>query len=92
MDRSNRSILLAFLALILAVTMIVITFDFRRNIGWWAFSDSFALFMTVFTWLMSLLVGRIIPHSGKVLKKIALVFAVVFVIALIGEYVAYAVL
>lgn len=89
MNNSRRNLILALLALILTIAMISITFDFRRQLGWWAFSDAFALFMTVFTWLMSLLIGRIIPHSGLMLKKAAIVFAVLFAVALVAEYAVY---
>lgn len=85
----SRKILLALLALILTIAFIAITFGFRRQLGWWAFIDVFALFMTVFTWLMSLLIGKMIPHSGKLLANIALIFAILTVISLIGEYIAY---
>lgn len=85
----SRKLLLALLSLILAIAIIAITFDFRRKLGWWAFADCFALFMTVFTWLMSLVVGKMIPHSGRVLARIALVFGVLFVLALVVEYIIY---
>ena len=85
----SRKLLLALLSLILAIAIIAITFDFRRQLGWWAFADCVALFMTVFTWLMSLVVGKMIPHSGRVLARIALVFGVLFVLALVVEYIIY---
>ena len=88
----SKKILLALLALILTIVYISVTFRFRKEIGWWAFVDCFALFMTVFTWLMSLLVGKMIPHSGMLLSKIALAFGILFVISLIGEYIAYSIL
>ena len=89
MMSTSRKMLLALLALIVTIVYIVVTFRFRRELGWWAYIDCFALFMTVFTWLMSLLIGKMIPHSGKLLAKIALVFAILFIISLIGEYIAY---
>lgn len=89
MTANKRNILLSVIAIILTIVFIAVTFDFRRQIGWWAFLDCFALFMTVFTWLMSLLIGKIIPHSGKILANIALVFGIIFVISLIAEYVVY---
>ncbi len=89
MSNFKRNLILSFLSLIIAIALIVITFDFRRNLGWWAFADAFALFMTIFTWMMSMIVGRIIPHSGLMLKKITIVFAILFVVALIAEYVVY---
>ena len=84
--------LIALLALIVAIVYIAITFRFRKELGWWAFIDCFALFMTVFTWLMSLVISNMIPHSGKILAKIALVFGILFILSLIGEYIAYSIL
>lgn len=89
MMSTSRKMLLALLALIVTIVYIVVTFRFRRELGWWAYIDCFALFMTVFTWLMSLLIGKMIPHSGKLLAKIALVFGIIFIIAFVGEYIAY---
>ena len=86
---TTRKMLLALLALIISIIYIVLTFRFRRELGWWAFADCFALFMAVFTWLMSLVISRMIPHSGQLLSKIALVFGIVFVIALVAEYIVY---
>lgn len=83
---------LSLLALILTIVYISVTFRFRKELGWWAFIDCFALFMTVFTWLMSLLVGKMIPYSGKLLSRIAVVFGILFVISLVGEYIAYSIL
>lgn len=84
-----KKMLLALLALIISIVYIAITFRFRKEFGWWAFIDCFALFMTVFTWLMSLVISNMIPHSGKVLAKIALVFGILFILSLVGEYIAY---
>lgn len=86
---TTKKMLLALLALIVAIIYIAITFRLRKELGWWAFIDCFALFMTVFTWLMALLIGQMIPHSGKILAKIALVFGILFILALIGEYIVY---
>ncbi|MDE6523015.1 MAG: hypothetical protein K2L17_09375 [Muribaculaceae bacterium] len=89
MMSTTKKILLALLALIVTIVYIVLTFRIRKELGWWAFIDCFALFMTVFTWLMSILIGKMIPHSGMLLAKIALIFGILFIISLIGEYIAY---
>lgn len=89
---TTRKMLLAFLALIVTIVYIAVTFSFRRELGWWAYIDCFALFMTVFTWLMSLVVGKMIPHSGQLLAKIALVLGILFIVSLVGEYIAYSAL
>ena len=87
-----KKMLLALVALIVSIVYIALTFRFRKELGWWAYADCFALFMTIFTWLMSLLIGKMIPHSGKLLAKIALIFAILFIISLVAEYIAYSAL
>lgn len=89
MTKTSRSLLFASIALIAVIAIIAITFDYRRQLGWWAFMDCFTLFMTVFTWLMSIAIGGIIPHSGKVLQKIAIILAVLSIVAFIAEYLIY---
>ncbi len=89
---TTKKIILALVALIVSIIYIGVTFSFRKQLGWWAFTDCFALFMTVFTYLMSILIGKMIPHSGKLLANIALVFGILFIISLIGEYIAYSAL
>ena len=89
MMSTKKKMLLALLALIVSIVYIAVTFHLRKELGWWAFADCFALFMTVFTWMMSLLITRMIPHSGMVLSKIALLFGILFVIALVVEYIVY---
>ena len=89
---TTKKMLIALFALIVAIVYIAITFRFRKELGWWAFIDCFALFMTVFTWLMSLVISNMIPHSGKMLAKIALVFGILFILSLVGEYIAYSIL
>ncbi len=86
---STKKILLALLALIISIIYIGVTFSFRKQLGWWAFIDCFALFMTVFSYLMSILIGKMIPHSGNILAQIALIFGILFVISLIAEYIVY---
>lgn len=89
---TSKKMLLALVALIVSVVYIAVTFRLRRELGWWAYADCFALFMAVFTWLMSLVISRMIPYSGKLLATIALVFGIIFVIALVAEYIAYSII
>ena len=86
---TTKKMLLALLALIISIIYIAVTFRFRKELGWWAYADCFALFMAVFTWLMSLVISRMIPHSGKLLANIALIFGILFIIALVAEYIVY---
>ena len=83
--------LLALLGLFVSIVYIAVTFRFRRELGWWAYSDCFVLFMAVFTWMMSVVISRMIPHSGKILMYISLIFCILFVIALVVEYIVYSV-
>lgn len=92
MMTTTKKMLFALLALIVSIVYVALTFRLRKELGWWAFADCFALFMAVFTWLMSLLISKMIPHSGRVLSNIALVFGILFIIALVGEYIAYSVM
>ncbi len=92
MMSTTKKMLLALVALIVSIVYIAVTFRFRKELGWWAFTDCFALFMTIFTWMMSMLISRMIPHSGMILSKIALVFGILFIISLVGEYIAYSIL
>ncbi|MCM1489807.1 MAG: hypothetical protein NC095_03135 [Muribaculum sp.] len=89
MKKSNRNILLASISLLVIIAMIAITFEFRRQLGWWAFIDCFTLFMTAFTWLMSIAIGYMIPQSGKLLQKIAIVFAILTLLAWLAEFIIY---
>lgn len=87
MTKKSRNIFLSVLSLIVIITMISVTFGFRRELGWWAFIDCFTLFMAAFSWLMSEVIGIMIPQSGKLLQKIAIVFAILTVIAWLVEYI-----
>lgn len=90
MKKTSRNILLASISLIATIAIIAVTFQFRRELGWWAFIDCFTIFMAVFTWLMSIAIGYIIPQSGKLLQKIAIVFAILTLVAWIVEYILMA--
>lgn len=79
--------ILAALAIIVSIVYIAATFGMRKEIGWWAFIDCFALFMASFLWMMSLVIGRIIPLSGKTIGKFALGAFCVFLISLVGEWI-----
>ena len=89
---ATKKMMLALGALILTIVYIALTFRFRRELGWWAFIDCFALFMAIFTWIMSMFISRMIPYSGRLLAKIALLFGILFILALVGEYIAYTVM
>lgn len=91
MKKTSRNLLLASISLVVVIAIIAITFGFRRQLGWWAFMDCFTLFMTVFTWLMSIAVGYMIPYSGNVLRKITFIFAALTIVAFFVEFIIYTV-
>lgn len=77
------------LAIIVSILYIALTYSYRKEIGWWAFIDCFALFMASFLWMMSIAVGRIIPLSGKTIGWLALGAFLLFVVSLVVEFVMY---
>lgn len=76
--------------LILVIILLVATFSIRMSIGWWAFSDIFFAFMAAFCHLMSQWLGQINQRVGSKLDRVAFVCFILFVVALIVEYIIYA--
>lgn len=87
MNRLLNSKVVAWVALILVVILIIVTFKMRPV--WWAFIDLFFAFMMVFCQLMGLYVKRFSIPSGKTLQTIAAVCGGLTVLSLIGEYIAF---
>lgn len=85
MTKYSRSILWTVVGLVISIVYIGFSFKFRKELGWWAFIDPFALFMSVFTELMALVIGRMIPSAGKTLNIASMVFGIIFVIAIVVE-------
>lgn len=90
MNKKTYNLIATLLSLVAVVILIICTFGFRRELGWWAFIDEFALFMCVFSHLMAIMLARMSPYAGKTLNRASLVFGILFVISLIGEYIIYA--
>lgn len=89
-DKHFRSkVIFSVLAVMVSIVYIALTFGLRRELGWWAFIDCFALFMASFLELMSVMIGRIIPLSGKTIQELAIAAFILFIVSLIGEYIAY---
>lgn len=85
MTRQTRKTLITSILLVLSIIYLACTFKYRRELGWWAFIEPFALFMSEFTELMSIFIGRMIPTAGKTLNMISYLLGAVFVIFLIVE-------
>lgn len=75
---------------ILVVIVIVLTFGLRP--AWWAFIDLFFLFMMAFSHLAAVFLGSYNRRAGKKLDRVAAVCGVLWILALIGEFVAFQVL
>ena len=74
-------------ALVLVVLIIVLTFGLRPV--WWAFIDEFFLFMMAFTFFVSVMIAKYNLNAKRKLQKITLVFGILWILSLIGEFVAF---
>lgn len=81
--------ILSALALIISIVYILVTFGLRKDFGWCAFIDCFALFMTSFLWMMSIAIGRIIPLSGITIRNFAIGAFFLFLVSLLIEYLVF---
>lgn len=91
MTKYSRSILWTVIALVISIAYIGFSFKYRKEMGWWAFIEPFALFMSTFTELMALVIGRTIPSSGKSLNKASIVFGIIFAIAIVVECILWSI-
>lgn len=82
-----KSKVLMCVVLVAVILIICTTFSMRGT--WWSFIDVFCFFMAAFMQLMALTLGAKIPTAGKQFSVLALVFALVGVVALIGEAIAW---
>ncbi|MDE7160625.1 MAG: hypothetical protein K2O24_07270 [Muribaculaceae bacterium] len=80
----RRSKITSWLALVIAVVIIIMTFSMRAV--WWQFIDVFFLFMCAFTRLLSVYFGGISPAAARKLNSISLVCCIGFVIAFVVEF------
>lgn len=76
----------AFGGVVLAAAVVVLTFDIRPL--WWMFIDVFFMFMMAFTWFVSVLLAKYNVRAQKKLQQIATVCGVLWILSLIGEYIA----
>lgn len=71
----------------LVVIVIVLTFGLRP--AWWTFIDLFFLFMMAFSHMAAVFLGGYNRRAGKKLDSVAAVFGVLWIVALIGEFIAF---
>lgn len=74
-------------AFLLIILVIILTYGSRTV--WWAFIDEFFAFMMIFCQLVAVYIMKLSPAAGKKLQICALVFGILMVLALIGEFIAY---
>lgn len=86
MGKLTRSRLVAWAALAVVVTVICLTFSMRGE--WWCFIDIFFAFMMVFCHLLALYLGKMSPVACRKLDFLALVFGILTVLAIVGEYIS----
>lgn len=77
-------------AFVLILVMLVITFGMRTV--WWSYIDIFFFFMMVFSHLVAVYVKKYNRQSYSTLEMAALIFGILGVLALIGEYIAWQVI
>ncbi len=75
------------IALIVIIVIICLTFTLR--VTWWSYIDVFFFFMAAFCQLIAVTLGVKIPQVGAKLSMIAFLCAVLGIIALIGEAIAW---
>ncbi len=86
MNKILKSKLVAWLALSLVITLLGITFSLR--VEWWCFFDIFFFFMMAFCHLLAISLIKMSPIACKKLNNASLVFLILGIISLIGEWFA----
>ncbi|MCM1152624.1 MAG: hypothetical protein NC328_03080 [Muribaculum sp.] len=82
-----KSKVAAWAAIILIIIVVGLTFAMRPV--WWCFFDIFFAFMMCFCHLLALNMEKISAIACVKLDRAALVFGILFILALIAEYIAY---
>ena len=77
----------AWLALMVIIAVIVLTFSIRPV--WWTFFDEFFAFMMIFCQLVALYIMKFNQFAGKKLQVCAAVFGVLTILSLIAEFIIY---
>lgn len=87
MNKLLESKIAGWVALVLVIALIVITFSMRSV--WWSFFDLFFIFMMVFAHLAALYLRKFSPAASATLDRVALVCGCLTILAIIGEYIAF---
>lgn len=85
MTKLVESKVTAWIAMILVVALVVISFLLRTP--WWGFIAIFFCFIAVFCHLASLYLRRMSPAAGRKLEVCALVCIILAIIGFIAEYI-----
>lgn len=88
-NNSKVKMILSVLAIIASIVYILVTFGMRKELGWCAFIDCFALFMASFLWMMSIAIGKIIPLSGIAIRNFAIGAFALFLVSLVIELIVF---
>lgn len=81
--------ILCWIALVLSVAYIVITFSWKAALGWWAFCDGFFVFMAIFAHVCALYLSTLNPYASKKLDLFAFVALILFIVAFIIEWIVF---
>lgn len=87
MNEFLKSKLFAWTALAVVITLLGITFTMRPV--WWSFIDIFFLFMAAFLNVMSVTLKKLYSVVASKLMTCVMIFLVLWVLALIGEWIAF---
>ncbi len=87
MNKILKSKAFAWLAFIVVIVILVCTFSMRTV--WWSFIDIFFMFMAAFTNLVAVTIKKINPAISSRLDKFTSAFFILWIISLIGEWIAF---
>lgn len=77
----HKSKIAATVALLLTIAAIIMTAVMRAP--WWWYTAEFFAYMGAFSHLVALVLEKRNPYVGRILDRCALVFGILFVVALI---------
>lgn len=87
MNNALKSKVLAWVALILIIAILCISFT-QRGV-WWAYIDIFFAFMMCFIHLMAVYLGKKLPAVGRQLDFAAFICGCLAILAFAIEYLAF---
>lgn len=87
MKKVLNSRLAAIAALIIVIAVLIATFSIRTE--WWCFIDIFFAFMMTFCHLLAIMIEKMSKAASTKMELIALIFGILTILAIIGEYIAW---